>query len=182
MLAASDVDEAAAVVYLNVQLARNTPCTGKWSVHAQNDTPHAQTWERFLTTNQLFVISTKFRPTHRGGTATWICRNAAKQGKHKRVTNDYVCASVNIVQDCQQCQVRWAPSIQRHHRVWDHAMIAIASTSNQHLPCKHTSANEDVQQPPYHGNHTQQLHETHSEPKPLGTLACYHNQYTKANP
>jgi exonuclease III len=74
---------------LNVQLARNTQCTGRWSVHSENVSQHSKEWAEFLIQNDLFVVSTKFQPAHRGGSATWMCRNAAAAGRHKRVPNDY---------------------------------------------------------------------------------------------
>ena len=79
---------------LNVQLARDTECTGHWSVHAENSSSHSQNWAEFLIRNELFVVSTGFQPSHRGGTATWLCRDAHAAGRtNKRVTNDYAITS-----------------------------------------------------------------------------------------
>eukprot|EP01047_Picozoa_sp_COSAG01_P119796 COSAG01_NODE_48510_length_374_cov_1.985765_1_plen_85_part_10 len=47
---------------LNVQLARDTQCTGKWSVHSENVSQHSKDWAEFLIRNDLFVVSTKFQP------------------------------------------------------------------------------------------------------------------------
>jgi ribonuclease HI len=109
---------------LNVQLARDTDCTGHWSVHAENSSTHSQSWAEFLTHNELFVVSTGFQPSHRGGTATWLCRDAHAAGRtNKRVTNDYAITSNSQVPNCTQSRARWGPSIRRHKRLWDHAMV-----------------------------------------------------------